>query len=119
MKNVCLFRFRVAVNSFLEQHKPEVVEIHVSMTPAMLAIQTAILDILNACLKELKCHNPSLEVEDLSLENAIGKPFDKVLHFFSFLSTVCYVVILKNASYFNICDVLNRLFAVILALNWR
>ncbi|KAK2496515.1 hypothetical protein MC885_000470, partial [Smutsia gigantea] len=70
-------RFHVAVNSFLEQHKPEVVEIHVSMTPAMLAIQTAILDILNACLKELKCHNPSLEVEDLSLENAIGKPFDK------------------------------------------
>lgn len=54
------------------------------MTPAMLAIQTAILDILNACLKELKCHNPSLEVEDLSLENAIGKPFDKVLRFFSF-----------------------------------
>lgn len=72
----------MAVNSFLEQHKPEVVEIHVSMTPAMLAIQTAILDILNACLKELKCHNPSLEVEDLSLENALGKPFDKV-HFFS------------------------------------
>ncbi|XP_004586829.2 DNA repair endonuclease XPF [Ochotona princeps] len=72
-------RFHVAVNSFLEQHKPEVVEIHVSMTPAMLAIQTAILDILNACLKELKCHNPALEVEDLSLENAIGKPFDKTI----------------------------------------
>ncbi|XP_004604386.2 DNA repair endonuclease XPF [Sorex araneus] len=72
-------RFHVAVNSFLEQHKPEVVEIHVSMTPAMLAIQTALLDILNACLKELKCHNPSLEVEDLSLENAIGKPFDKTI----------------------------------------
>nr|XP_019606236.1 PREDICTED: DNA repair endonuclease XPF [Rhinolophus sinicus] len=72
-------RFHVAVNSFLEQHKPDVVEIHVSMTPAMLAIQTAILDILNACLKELKCHNPSLEVEDLSLENAIGKPFDKTI----------------------------------------
>uniref|UniRef100_A0A452R9E2 ERCC4 domain-containing protein n=1 Tax=Ursus americanus TaxID=9643 RepID=A0A452R9E2_URSAM len=83
-------RFHVAVNSFLEQHKPEVVEIHVSMTPAMLAIQTAILDILNACLKELKCHNPSLEVEDLSLENAIGKPFD------------------KNPSYFSNCSVPNR-----------
>nr|XP_048289185.1 DNA repair endonuclease XPF isoform X2 [Myodes glareolus] len=72
-------RFHVAVNSFLEQHKPEVVEIHVSMTPAMLSIQTAILDILSACLKELKCHNPSLEVEDLSLENALGKPFDKTI----------------------------------------
>lgn len=82
---LCLLRFHVAVNSFLEQHKPEVVEIHVSMTPAMLSIQTAILDILNACLKELKCHNPSLEVEDLSLENALGKPFDKVHFLFFFL----------------------------------
>lgn len=78
------------------------------MTPAMLAIQTAILDILNACLKELKCHNPSLEVEDLSLENAIGKPFDKVLYFFSFFSTICYVVVLKDTGYFTIYTVLNR-----------
>ncbi|NXU53031.1 XPF endonuclease, partial [Turnix velox] len=72
-------RFHMAVNSFLEKHKPEVVEIHVSMTPAMLAIQTSILDILNACLKELKRYHPALEVEDLSLENAIGKPFDKTI----------------------------------------
>ncbi|NXP19700.1 XPF endonuclease, partial [Scytalopus superciliaris] len=72
-------RFHVAVNSFLEKHKPEVVEIHVAMTPAMLAIQTSILDILNACLRELKRYNPVLEVEDLSLENAIGKPFDKTI----------------------------------------
>ncbi|XP_051488253.1 DNA repair endonuclease XPF [Apus apus] len=72
-------RFHIAVNSFLEKHKPEVVEIHVSMTPAMLAIQTSVLDILNACLRELKRYNPALEVEDLSLENAIGKPFDKTI----------------------------------------
>ncbi|NXY02616.1 XPF endonuclease, partial [Pteruthius melanotis] len=72
-------RFHIAVHSFLEKHKPEVVEIHVAMTPAMLAIQTAILDILNACLRELKRYNPALEVEDLSLENAIAKPFDKTI----------------------------------------
>ncbi|NXC38234.1 XPF endonuclease, partial [Penelope pileata] len=72
-------RFHIAVNSFLEKHKPEVVEIHVSMTPSMVAIQTSILDILNACLRELKRYNPALEVEDLSLENAIAKPFDKTI----------------------------------------
>ncbi|XP_042720597.1 DNA repair endonuclease XPF [Lagopus leucura] len=72
-------RFHIAVNSFLEKHKPEVVEIHVSMTPSMLAIQTSILDILNACLRELKRYNPALEVEDLSLENALGKAFDKTI----------------------------------------
>ncbi|XP_077172572.1 DNA repair endonuclease XPF [Paroedura picta] len=72
-------RFHVAVHSFLEQHKPEVVELHVNMTPAMCAIQSSILDILNACLRELKHCNPALEAEDLSLENAIGKAFDKTI----------------------------------------
>ncbi|CAH2306930.1 DNA repair endonuclease XPF [Pelobates cultripes] len=72
-------RFHISVNSFLEKHKPEVVELHISMTPAMLAIQASILDIMNACLKELKRYNPALEVEDLSLESAIGKAFDKTI----------------------------------------
>ncbi|XP_075188382.1 DNA repair endonuclease XPF-like isoform X6 [Anomaloglossus baeobatrachus] len=49
------------------------------MTPAMLAIQASVLDIMNACLKELKRYNPALEVEDLSLENAIGRAFDKTI----------------------------------------
>ncbi|KAM5152047.1 DNA repair endonuclease XPF isoform 2-T2 [Mantella aurantiaca] len=75
-------RFHVSVNSFLEKHKPEVVELHVSMTPAMLAIQASILDIMNACLMELKRYNPALEVEDLSLENAIGRAFDKTVRHF-------------------------------------
>ncbi|XP_071976787.1 DNA repair endonuclease XPF isoform X2 [Engystomops pustulosus] len=72
-------RFHVSVNSFLENHKPEVVELHITMTPAMLAIQASILDIINACLRELKRYNPALEVEDLSLENAIGRAFDKTI----------------------------------------
>uniref|UniRef100_A0A4W3HSV6 DNA repair endonuclease XPF n=1 Tax=Callorhinchus milii TaxID=7868 RepID=A0A4W3HSV6_CALMI len=72
-------RFHIAVSSFLERHKPEVIELHVSLTPAMLAIQTSMMDIMNACLRELKRYNPSLEIEDLSLENAIGKSFDKII----------------------------------------
>ncbi|XP_058013491.1 DNA repair endonuclease XPF isoform X2 [Ahaetulla prasina] len=72
-------RFHAVVHSFLERHKPEVVEIHITMTPAMRAIQSSILDILNACLKELKQCNPVLEVEDLSLENAIGTAFEKTI----------------------------------------
>ncbi|XP_044160730.1 DNA repair endonuclease XPF [Bufo gargarizans] len=72
-------RFHVSVNSFLEKHKPEVVELHITMTPAMLAIQASILDIMNECLRELKRYNPALEVEDLSLENAIGGAFEKTI----------------------------------------
>lgn len=66
------------MNAALDRHKPEVVELHVSLTPAMRAIQSSILDIMSACLKELKRYNPSLEAEDLSLENALGNAFEKV-----------------------------------------
>ncbi|KAJ0015753.1 hypothetical protein NQD34_014043 [Periophthalmus magnuspinnatus] len=72
-------RFQASVNSALERHKPEVVELHVSLTPAMRAIQSSILDIMSACLKELKRYNPTLEAEDLSLENTLGNSFDKTI----------------------------------------
>ncbi|KAK7918567.1 hypothetical protein WMY93_009851 [Mugilogobius chulae] len=72
-------RFQASVNSGLEKHKPEVVELHVSLTPAMRAIQSSILDIMSACLKELKRYNPTLEAEDLSLENTLGNAFEKTI----------------------------------------
>lgn len=71
-------RFQASVNTALDRHKPEVVELHVSLTPAMRAIQSAILEIMGACLKELKRFNPTLEAEDFSLENTLGNSFDKV-----------------------------------------
>ncbi|XP_026171997.1 DNA repair endonuclease XPF [Mastacembelus armatus] len=72
-------RFQVSVNTALDRHKPEVVELHVSLTPAMRAIQSSILDIMSACLKELKRYNPTLEAEDLSLENTLGNAFEKTI----------------------------------------
>lgn len=73
-------RFQVSVNTALDRHKPEVVELHVSLTPAMRAIQSSILDVMGACLKELKRYNPTLEAEDLSLENTLSNTFDKVCY---------------------------------------
>lgn len=80
----------------LDRHQPEVVELQVELTPAMRAIQTSIQDIMGACLKELKRYNPTLDAEDLSLENTLGCSFDKVglLHFPPpqvYLSTLIYV----------------------------
>ncbi|KAJ8363860.1 hypothetical protein SKAU_G00126910 [Synaphobranchus kaupii] len=72
-------RFHAAVNSVLDRHKPDVVELHVSLTPAMRAIQSSVLDIMNACLKELKRYNPTLEAEDLSLESTLGTAFEKTI----------------------------------------
>ncbi|XP_074611785.1 DNA repair endonuclease XPF-like isoform X2 [Acropora palmata] len=72
-------RFHATISSFLEKHKPEVIELHLHLTPSMLAIQTAILDLINTCLKELKRANPMLDPEDLTVENGISKSFDKAL----------------------------------------
>uniref|UniRef100_A0A8C5GG57 DNA repair endonuclease XPF n=1 Tax=Gouania willdenowi TaxID=441366 RepID=A0A8C5GG57_GOUWI len=72
-------RFQVSVNAALDRHKPDVVELHVSLTPAMRAIQSSILDIMSACLKELKRYNPSLQAEDLSLENTLGSAVEKTI----------------------------------------
>ncbi|XP_074518874.1 DNA repair endonuclease XPF [Halichoeres trimaculatus] len=72
-------RFQASVNTALDKHKPDVVELHVSLTPAMRAIQSSILDIMSACLKELKRYNPTLEAEDLSVENTLSNSFDKTI----------------------------------------
>nr|XP_057917292.1 DNA repair endonuclease XPF isoform X2 [Doryrhamphus excisus] len=72
-------RFQASVNTSLDRHKPDVVELHVSLTPTMRAIQSSILDIMSACLKELKRYNPTLEAEDLSLENTLSNAFDKTI----------------------------------------
>lgn len=42
--------------------KPEVIELHLHLTPSMLAIQTAALDLINTCLKELKRANPTVSL---------------------------------------------------------
>lgn len=68
------------MNTALDKHKPDVVELHVSLTATMKAIQSSVLDIMSACLKELKRYNPTLEAEDLSLENTLGNAFEKVEH---------------------------------------
>jgi hypothetical protein len=40
--------------------QPEVIELHLQMTTAMMACQTAILDLINQCIKELIRCNPSV-----------------------------------------------------------
>ncbi|KAL3214080.1 hypothetical protein MRX96_035006 [Rhipicephalus microplus] len=56
-----------------KKRKPEVVEIRVAMTPAMNIIQMAILDIIASCVREIKKCNPSIEMEDITVENTIAR----------------------------------------------
>ena len=53
-------RFHANVVESLKEVTPEVIELHVDMTGAMQTIQTAILDLMNFTLQELKRLNPSL-----------------------------------------------------------
>lgn len=80
VRNLYLWpRFHATVNASLEKCKPQVVELHVPLTPAMLEIQTAVLDLMNFTVKELKHINQTLDTDELTVENAVSKSFHKIL----------------------------------------
>lgn len=72
-------RFHLAVKSSLDKINPEVIELHVELTPAMMEIQTSLLDLINYSIKELKRLNPSLDTEEITVENSLSKCFHKIL----------------------------------------
>lgn len=59
--------------------QPDVIELHLQMTPAMKQIQIALLDLITSTLQELKLSNRSINYEEFCTENAISKSFEKVL----------------------------------------
>ncbi|CAL9171140.1 unnamed protein product [Musa hybrid cultivar] len=71
-------RFHVLVSTDLERAPPEVVDVRVPMTPAMIGIQAAVLGSMDACLKELRRTN-KVDVEDLTVENGLFKSFDEIV----------------------------------------
>ncbi|XP_012218802.1 DNA repair endonuclease XPF [Linepithema humile] len=73
-------RFHTTVNNCLSKHEPDVIELHVKITPKMQNIQTALLDVMNYIVKELKRLNKYLDLDELTVENAIAKKFHKQLH---------------------------------------
>ncbi|XP_052776482.1 DNA repair endonuclease XPF-like isoform X1 [Mya arenaria] len=72
-------RFQANVQETLEKHKVDVVEIHVQLTDNMVACQAALLDLINACIKELKRCTTAIDAEEITVENAIAKSFDQTI----------------------------------------
>ncbi|XP_006812643.1 DNA repair endonuclease XPF-like [Saccoglossus kowalevskii] len=66
-------RFHVDVKACMDKHKPEVIELGIPMTGSMKSIQSSILDIMNAVVKEIKQCNPSMDIDDLTVENSLAK----------------------------------------------
>ncbi|GEQ66470.1 hypothetical protein JCM33374_g133 [Metschnikowia sp. JCM 33374] len=80
LSNVFLWpRFHVDVSSSLLKssgtNQGIVTEISVGLSPKMKKIQSAILTCLQACLSELKRHNPVLETDYWDMENVHDKEF--------------------------------------------
>ena len=78
----------------------DVVEMYVQLTPDMLACQTALLDLIDACIKELRRCNVTvshasfvivwrhgntwlvalqIDADEFNVENAITKSFDRIV----------------------------------------
>lgn len=71
-------RFQVNVSEELERNPPEVVDIRVPMSKYMVGIQKAIVEVMDACLKEMRKTN-KVDVEDLTVENGLFKSFDEIV----------------------------------------
>ncbi|KAL0898172.1 hypothetical protein Bca101_082133 [Brassica carinata] len=71
-------RFQLDVSQELEREPPEVVDIRVSMSSYMVGIQKAIIEVMDACLKEMRKTN-KVDVDDLTVESGLFKSFDEIV----------------------------------------
>ncbi|XP_031394488.1 DNA repair endonuclease UVH1 [Punica granatum] len=79
MKKLHLWpRFQVYVCEELEKDPPVVVDIRVPLSKHMAGIQKAIIEVMDACLKEMRKTN-KVDVEDLTVENGLFKSFDEIV----------------------------------------
>ncbi|GAA6009774.1 hypothetical protein JCM10207_004189 [Rhodosporidiobolus poonsookiae] len=72
-------RFHEDVDADLQKRKADVIELYQPLTHDMLDIQNAILECMEATLSEIKRSNHYLEVEDLTVENALFSSFDRLV----------------------------------------
>ncbi|XP_074344666.1 DNA repair endonuclease UVH1 isoform X1 [Apium graveolens] len=71
-------RFQVYVSQDLEKEPPEVVDVRVPMSGYMVGIQKAVIEVMDACLKEMRKTN-KVDVEDLTFESGLFKSFDEII----------------------------------------
>jgi DNA excision repair protein ERCC-4 len=73
-------RFQVDVSKSLEgRRKAEVIELEVPLSDSMSAIQAAIMECVEASIKELRKANSGLDMEDWNLDNALNRNFDVIV----------------------------------------
>nr|CAG4636872.1 EOG090X03DI [Ceriodaphnia reticulata] len=82
VRNLFLWpRFHATIQATLKENQPDVIELRLPLTPSMVTIQTAVLDLIQFSVKELRRINPSLDLDEMTVENALSKCFKKIIKF--------------------------------------
>ncbi|SCV74432.1 BQ2448_8071 [Microbotryum intermedium] len=118
-------RFHADVDRDLQKRKADVVELYQPLTDSMSDIQGALIECMEATLSEIKRSNtyanpnprlnPQLEVEDLTVENALFRSFDGLVR--SRLDPVWHKVGSKTKLLVQDLTMLRKLQAYLLALD--
>eukprot|EP00039_Didymoeca_costata_P014120 m.224674 g.224674 ORF g.224674 m.224674 type:complete len:904 (+) comp15951_c0_seq21:138-2849(+) len=72
-------RFQKTIINSLADSQPEVVEVRITLTKLMEAVQFAIRDLMVACLQELKKARPALELQHLTADRILFDGFGQLL----------------------------------------
>lgn len=116
IRNVFLWpRFRVEIKENLEAKKPQVVELHQPMSSAMAEIQTAIIESMDATLVEIRRGNTYLEVDDLTVDNALHRSFDQIIR--NQLNPVWHQVTPKTKQLVSDLSTLRKLLSYLLSFD--
>ncbi|KIO31852.1 hypothetical protein M407DRAFT_217107 [Tulasnella calospora MUT 4182] len=108
-------RFHEEVQTSLGRRKADVVELYVPMTPKMQDIHQGIVHCISATLNELKKSNSTLDLDDLTVENAYFASFDSIVR--RQLDSVWHKIGPKTKQLVNDLGTLRRLLNYLLALD--
>jgi len=95
--------------------KPQVIELHQPMSPAMHEIQTAIIESMDATLAEIRRCNTNLEVDDLTIDNALHRSFDQIIR--NQLNPIWHRVSFKTKQLVTDLKTLRQLLSYLLAFD--
>ncbi|KAI7967391.1 hypothetical protein MJO29_000668 [Puccinia striiformis f. sp. tritici] len=116
IRNVFLWpRFRVEIKEEFEAMKAKAIELHQPMSPAMTEIQTAIIESMDATLAEIRKGNTNLEVDDLTIDNALHRSFDQIIR--NQLNPIWHRVSFKTKQLVSDLKTLRQLLSYLLAFD--
>ncbi|KAJ1972664.1 DNA repair protein RAD16 [Dimargaris verticillata] len=72
-------RFHMDVTADLERAKIEVVELRLPLSQTLQEIQLAIMDCLQSCIAELRRSYKLIDLDEVTVENALSRSFDTIL----------------------------------------